>query len=187
MSFFKKLFKQKEPEINYSPKVTVEKVADKTDKIKFIADYLTAQDQDFFNNHFCDDDDIYEIAMWIDWREEDENIITYCEDILQTDSLSVETFDADNKRGFEIKIIYKNKETIIPYKGKGADRDTTIKTLNQIIQSEFEIRLCKESLDSDTLCFLPLTNNEWIELETKYPKQVNEKFQKITSETIMFN
>ena len=165
---------------------SIKEKASKTDKMKFLETYLTTQDQDFFSDNFCNDSDIYDIAMWIDWREEDENIITYCEDILQTEQLSVETLDAENERGFETIITYKNQEISIPYKGNGADRDTTIKTLNQTIQSEFEIRLCKESLGSDTLCFIPLNNGQWNELDEKYPKQTSDKFEKITTETKLF-
>ncbi|RZK56114.1 MAG: hypothetical protein EOO91_12740 [Pedobacter sp.] len=173
------------PNVLNQIKITKEK-ANKTDKMKFLEEYLKTQDQEFFNDNLCDDEDIYEIAMWIDWREEDENIINYCEDILQTEQLSVETLDAENERGFDTIITYNNQEISIPYKGNGADRDTTIKTLNLSIQSEFEIRLCKESLGSDTLCFVPLTNKQWNELDKNYPKQVNEKFEKITTETKMF-
>lgn len=161
--------------------------ANKTDKMKFLEEYLTTQDQDFFSDNFCDDSDIYDIAMWIDWREEDENIINYCEEILQTEQLSVETLDAENERGFDTIITYKNQEIAIPYKGNGADRDTTIKTLNRTIQSEFEIRLCKESSGSNTLCFIPLTNEQWNELGEKHPKQMSEKFEKITTETKLFD
>lgn len=173
------------PNILNKTKVIKEK-ANKTDKMKFLEEYLTSQDKDFFNDNFCDDSDIYDSAMWIDWREEDENIITYCEEILQTEQLSVKTLDAKNERGFDTIITYKNKEISIPYKGNGADRDTTIKTLNQTIQSEFEIRLCKESLGSDTLCFIPLTNRQWNELDEKHQKQMSEKFEKITTETKLF-
>ena len=174
------------PHILNEIKITKEK-ASKTDKMKFLEQYLTTQDQDFFSDNFCDDNDIYDIAMWIDWREEDENIIINCEDILQTEKLSVETINAENERGFDTIITYKNQKTSIPYKGNGADRNTTIKTLNHKIQSEFEIRLCKESLGSDTLCFIPLTNEQWIELDKKYPKQVNEKFEKLMTETKLFD
>ncbi len=163
------------------------KKADKTDKMKFLAEYMASADPGFFSNNFYDDDRIDNIAMWIDWREEDENIISSCGDILQIKQLSAETSAADNERGFETVIHYKNSKTLIPYKAAGADRDTTIQTLNLIIQPEFEIRLCKESFGSDTLCFLPLTKEQWLELEGKYSKQVEEKFEKITKETTMFN
>lgn len=173
------------PDVLNTAKIIKEKVS-KADKVIFLEEYLTTKDQNFFDENFCDDSDIYKIAMWIDWREEDDNIINYCEDILQTGQLSVKTLDAENERGFETIITYKNQEISIPYKGKGADRDTTIKTLNQTIQSEFEIRLCKESIGSDTLCFIPLTNEQWNELDEKYPKQMREKFEKISTETKLF-
>lgn len=88
----------------------IKQKANKTDKMKFLEEYLTTQDQDFFSDNFCADSDIYEIAMWIDWREEDDNIINFCEDILQTGELSVETLDAENERGFDTIITYKNKK-----------------------------------------------------------------------------
>jgi len=174
------------PNILGETKIKKEKT-NKSDKIKFLEEYLTTQDPNFFIDNFRDSNSIYDIAMWIDWREEDEDIITYCEDILQTGQLSVETLDAENDRGFDTIITYKNQEKSIPYKGIGADRDTTIKTLNETIQTEFEIRLCKESLGSDTLCFIPLTNEQWNELDKKYQKQVSKKFEKIATETKLFD
>lgn len=159
--------------------------ADNTDKMLFIEKYLVSKDSDFFYDSFYDND-IEAVAMWIDWREEDENIITYCEDILQTNVLSVKTNNADNERGFETIISYDGQETAIPYKGVGADRDTTLINLNQILQPEFEIRLCKESLGNDTLCFLPLSQEQWLFLDTKYPKQMSDKFEIITLNAKMF-
>ncbi|WP_228277599.1 hypothetical protein [Acinetobacter dispersus] len=48
---------------------------------------------------------------------------------------------------------------IIPYQGEGADRDTTLKALNQILQPDYEIRFCMASDGSDTLAFLPLPSS----------------------------
>ena len=174
------------PDALNKSKISKEK-ADTTDKMAFLEEYLTTQNRDFFSHNFCDNNDIYEFAMWIDWREEDEAIVDYCEAILKTGQLSVKTSGAENERGFDIIIFYKNQEILIPYKLKGADRDTTIKTLNQTIQPEFEIRFCKESSGSDTLCFIPLIKRQWDELDEKYQKQVDEKFEKITAESKLFN
>jgi hypothetical protein len=124
--------------------------------------------------------------MWIDWREEDENLITYCKKILQTQQLSVATVDVQNERGFDTIITYKGQQTTIPYQGIGSDRDTTIKALNNAIKADFEIRLCKETEGNDTLCLVPLSNQQWLELEAKFPKQVAHKFEKITDSTILF-
>lgn len=181
IDFLKKIFGSKLPDSSNENKLMKEK----TDKILFIEKYLVNKDGDFFYDNFYDND-IDAIAMWIDWGEEDENIITYCENILQTNVLSVKTNKADNERGFDTIISYKGQEKLIPYQGVGADRDTTLTTLNQILQSEFEIRICKESLGNDTLCFLPLSQEQWLFLDTKYPKQVSEKFEIITPNAKIF-
>jgi hypothetical protein len=166
---------------------TINKKADNTDKMRFLSTYLTTHDNDFFKTYFSDNDDIYGTAMWIDWREEDEDIITYCENILKTGRLDVDTFEASNERGFETVITYNGQKTVIPYHGAGADRDTTLKTLNNVIQPDHEIRLCKESVGQDTLCFIPLSKSQWHYLETKFSKQVEAKFERITNGTKMFS
>ncbi len=153
-------------------------------KIPFLEDYLKSKDEDYFEDHL--DDYIDHIAMWVDWREEDESIIQYCEDILQTNQLSAELVDADNERGFDIFIHYKNQKTPIPYSGDGADRDTTLQKLNSIINDEYELRLFRDSMDGDTLCFLPLSNKEWEFLDKHYSKETAKKFKKIDSKTALF-
>jgi hypothetical protein len=136
-------------------KVRKEKV-DRSDKMKFLSAYLTTEDGNFFQDNCCEDEDVSDLAMWIDWREEDENIIVYCEKILQTNQLFAATQNAENESGFETIIFYKGQPTAIPYRGLGADRSTTIKALNNAVKADYEIRLFKESAGSDTLCLLPL-------------------------------
>jgi hypothetical protein len=75
---------------------------------------------------------------------------------------------------------------VIPYRGLGADRSTTIKALNNAVKADYEIRLFKESADSDTLCLLPLSSQQWLELEDKFPIQVKQKFERITDGTELF-
>ena len=109
-----------------------------------------------------------DMVMVVDWREYDEVIVQYCEDILNTKLLTAETVDSDNAQGFELTIIYKDQRVLVPYQGDGADRDTTIIYLNQILKADYEIRLCNASLGSDTLQFLPLANSTWEKLERRW-------------------
>ena len=77
--------------------------------------------------------------VWIDWREYDEDIINYIEEVIQSGELSGKSKNADNEMGFDIFIKWKGKEYKISYPNKeGSDRDTTIKILNKIIQSEYK-------------------------------------------------
>lgn len=156
---------------------------DRSDKTKLISDYLKQKIS--FEDAFYG---AYETVMWVDWREEDDAIVQYCEDIIQTNSLSATYKNADNKMGFEIIISYKGQKYTIPYKGEGADRDTTIITLNEILRPEFEIRLCKDSIGSDTLAFLPLKAQQWLDLEKEFGTEKVEKyFGRISKDSRMFN
>ncbi|HEK2896565.1 hypothetical protein [Proteus terrae] len=153
------------------------------EKIELIESYI----KDPSNNNFYDTfSDRYDIIMVVDWREMDEDIISYCEEIINTKSLSVELDDCDNKQGFTLTIYYKDKSLIVPYQGDGADRDTTLLALNEILQPDYEIRFCVESNGSDTLVFMPLPKLLWQQLEDKYPDQVAKLFEKFTSSSEFF-
>jgi hypothetical protein len=167
------------------PTKPIKQPIDKSDKMKFLAEYLASSDADFFYDNFCGDD-IYDIVMWVDWKEEDEDIVRYCEDIIKTGQLSAEVLNAENERGFDFVITYKNSKTNVPCKGKDTDIDTTIRTLNAVIQPDYEIRFCIESDGSDTLAFLPLSREQWKELDTKFANEIISKFKRITNKTKMF-
>jgi len=47
-------------------------------------------------------------VFWVDWREEDDSIAGYCEDILQTGSLSGELVEVDTEQGYEIYVKYRD-------------------------------------------------------------------------------
>ena len=127
--------------------------------------------------------------VWVDWREYDEDIVKYIEESMQTGKLSGESRNAENKMGFDIVIHWKGKEYVVPYPDEeGADRDSTIKYLNRIIQPDYEIRLFMESIGSDTLGFLPLAKEDWAELEKEFgAEKVGYYFMKIDENSIMFN
>lgn len=153
------------------------------EKIELIESYI----KDPSDNNFYDTfSDRYDIIMVVDWREMDEDIISYCEQIINTKSLSVELDDCDNKQGFTLTIYYKDKSLIVPYQGDGADRDATLLALNEILQPDYEIRFCVESNGSDTLVFMPLPKLLWQQLEDKYPDQVAKLFKKFASNSEFF-
>jgi hypothetical protein len=157
---------------------------DRSDKLQLIKNYLTtASDEDF--EILMDEDDI---AFWVDWREEDESIIGYCESIIKTGNLTTHLNDMDNETGFELLIDYNGIKHKVPYIGKGADRDTTIITLNEVIKPDFEIRFCKSSGDGDTLAFLPLTSQQWNTLENEFGKnKVTKLFVEISKTSKLFS
>ena len=153
--------------------------------MEYIREFLKNEDRESFDNFWENSQKL----VWIDWREYDEDIINYIEGVIQSGELSGKSKDVDNEMGFDIFIEWTGKEYKISYPNKeGSDRDTTIKTLNKIIQPEYEIRLFMESLVNDTLAFVPLLKSEWDKLEEEFGEEkVNYYFSKIDDDSKMFD
>ena len=114
---------------------------------------------------------------WIDWREYDEDIISYFNCLLpQEDIVDVEIKEIKLGRGIDIILKKDNKTLTIPYEEDETDRDITIKTLDEFISPKYQIRLFSESLGDDTLAFTVLNSNEWKELENEFGKEKLEFF-----------
>lgn len=157
------------------------------DKMTLLKSFLSATDLSSAFYALADSDEQQEIVMWVDWREEDEYIVAHAENILQTGSLGAELNETDDAIGFEIIISYKGEKHKVPYRGDGADRDTTIITLNEILAPDHEIRFCKHSDGSDTLAFLPLDAEQWRELENEFGRErIDACFAKICKGSTMF-
>lgn len=128
-----------------------------------------------------------DVVMWVDWGDFDDAIIRYCERILQTGKLSAEYKDADYERGFGLWIHYDGKAMKVPYEGEAADRDTTLISLNEILNPDYEIRLWRGSFGSDTLAFVPMKTEEWEKLEAEFgTDKIEKEFMRIEKGTAMF-
>lgn len=109
---------------------------------------------------------------WIDWREYDEDIISYFNGLLpQEDIVDVEIKEIKLGRGIDIILKKGNKSLTIPYEDDRTDRDITIKTLNDFISPKYQIRVFMESIGDDTLAFTVLNSDEWKELENSIGKE----------------
>ena len=114
---------------------------------------------------------------WIDWREYDEDIISYFNGLFpQEDIVDVETKEIKLGRGIDIILKKDNKTLTIPYENDKTDRDITIKTLNDFIAPKYQIRVFMESLGDDTLAFTVLNSDEWKDLENEFGKEKLEFF-----------
>ena len=120
---------------------------------------------------------------WIDWREYDEDIISYFNCLLpQEDIVDVEIKEIKLGRGIDIILKKDNKTLAIPYEDDETDRDITIKTLDEFISPKYQIRLFSESLGDDTLAFTVLNSNEWKDLENEFGKEKLEFFFTLVSQ-----
>ena len=114
---------------------------------------------------------------WVDWREYDEDIISYFNGLLpQEDIVNLEIKEIKLGRGIDIILKKDNKTLAIPYEDDETDRDITIKTLDEFISPKYQIRLFSESLGDDTLAFTVLNADEWKDLENEFGKEKLEFF-----------
>ena len=136
--------------------------------------------KDFFS-HDMDLDDLFdsEAIIWIDWREDDEGVVNYFNDI--------HTVSNGKQYGDDIVLQTGNKKLLIPY-GDEKDRDVTIKYFNDFVKPDYEVRWFAESLGDDTLGFTVLSGTEWLKLEDEFGADiVCYYFVPIDLESNMFN
>ena len=143
--------------------------------------------KDFFS-HDMDLDDLFdsEAIIWIDWREDDEDVVNYFNDMMD-EPIDIQTVSNGKLYGDDIVLQKGDNELLIPY-GDEKDRDVTIKYFNDFVQPDYEVRWFTESLGNDTLGFTVLSGAEWAKLDDEFGADtVRYYFEPIDFESDMFN
>ena len=143
--------------------------------------------KDFFS-HDMDLDDLFdsEAIIWIDWREDDEDVVRYFNDMMD-EPIDIQTVSNGKPYGDDIVLQKGDNELLIPY-GDEKDRDVTIKYFNDFVQPDYEVRWFTESLGNDTLGFTVLSGAEWAKLNDEFGVDtVRYYFEPINLESNMFN
>ena len=127
-----------------------------------------------------------EAIIWIDWREDDEDVVRYFNDMMD-EPIHIQTVSNGKPYGDDIVLKKGDKELLIPY-GDEKDRDVTIKYFNDFVQPNYEVRWFVESLGNDTLGFTVLSGAEWAKLDDEFGADtVRYYFEPIDFESDMFN
>ena len=143
--------------------------------------------KDFFS-HDMDLVDLFdsEAIIWIDWREYDEDVVNYFNDMMD-EPIDIQIVSNGKPYGDDIVLKNGNKELQIPY-GDEQDRDVTIKYFNDFVKPDYEVRWFAESLGNDTLGFTVLSGAEWANLGDEFGADtVRYYFEPINLESNMFN
>lgn len=143
--------------------------------------------KDFFS-HDLELDDLFdsEAIIWIDWREYDEDVVRYFNDMID-EPIDIQTISNGKPYGDDIVLKKDDKELLIPY-GDEKDRDVTIKYFNEFVKPDYEVRWFTESLGNDTLGFTVLSGAEWVKLDDEFGVDaVRYYFEPINLESDMFN
>lgn len=128
------------------------------------------------------------LLVWIDWREYEEDIIDYFnEHLAEMAKIVCEMQEIDKPRGVDIVLTSKEKSMTVPFADDRTDRDSAIRAMQEIIAPYNQIRWFMESLGGDTLAFVLLSTEQWMELEQQFGKEkVQFYFQVITNDSVMF-
>ena len=143
--------------------------------------------KDFFS-HDLELDDLFdsEAIIWIDWREDDEDVVRYFNDMMD-EPIDIQTVSNGKAYGDDIVLQKGDKELQIPY-GDEQDRDVTIKYFNDFVKPDYEVRWFTESLGNDTLGFTVFSVAEWAKLDDEFGADtVRYYFEPIDFESDMFN
>ena len=143
--------------------------------------------KDFFS-HDMDLDDLFdsEAIIWIDWREDDEDVVRFFNDMMD-EPIDIQTVSNGKPYGDDIVLQKGDKELLIPY-GDEKDRDVTIKYFNEFVKPDYEVRWFTESLGNDTLGFTVLSGSEWTKLSDEFGVDtVRYYFEPINLDSNMFN
>lgn len=143
--------------------------------------------KDFFS-HDMDLVDLFdsEAIIWIDWREYDEDVVNYFNDMMD-EPIDIKTVSNGKAYGDDIVLQKGDKELQIPYVDE-QDRDVTIKYFNDFVKPDYEVRWFTESLGNDTLGFTVLSGAEWAKLNDEFGEDViRYYFEPIDFESDMFN
>ena len=142
-------------------------------------------------NFFANDIDLTDLfdseaIIWIDWREYDEDVVNYFNDMMD-EPIDIQTVSNGKSYGDDIVLQKGDKELQIPY-SEEKDRDVTIKYFNDFVQPDYEVRWFVESLGNDTLGFTVLSGAEWAKLNDEFGADtVRYYFEPINLESNMFN
>lgn len=145
------------------------------------------QVRSFFANDI-DVNDLFdsEAIIWIDWREDDEDVVNYFNDMMD-EPIDIQSVSNNKPYGDDIVLQKGDKELLIPY-GDEKNRDVTIKYFNDFVKPDYEVRWFAESLGNDTLGFTVLSGAEWAKLNDEFGADaVRYYFEPIDFESNMFN
>jgi hypothetical protein len=156
------------------------------DKMGFLKAYMDEK-EDYFYDRLPEAD----LLLWVDWRDDDGDIVKECERLLRTGDLSAKVIypnpAVQDGSAAEINIFCKGEHRKTIYPGAAADRDTTLFALNEALQPDYEIRFCLDSFWSDTLAFAPLSDSQWAELESEFgAEKVGKRFSKMRKDRKLF-
>ncbi|TWT29975.1 hypothetical protein [Blastopirellula retiformator] len=130
--------------------------------------WLIDRDEPAIDDAFFDDECPHFFA--VDWREDPADFVQACGDCLDGADVRADW------QGDLLLIIRDGNETTVSLMDDDGDQDLAIRTLNEALQPDYEIRLLACSHGSDTAGFAVLPTADWESLDSELSQAVNENF-----------
>jgi len=122
-----------------------------------------------------------DVVFLVDWRELDDAIAELCNHCLHAShpgapELTAELVDVggDGEPGLYHR--FGTRRARVPLAGAPSDRHATLVAIHAILAPEYELRMCTDSLASDTIGFVALSAERWRELEGEHGEAVGRLF-----------
>ena len=133
-----------------------------------------------------DDDALWEYmegapgSVVVDWRAEEEEIVSDVAGQITPDSLSCEWDD-----GRDLILIYKNSRRPVGLTFSPRDRYICLRALNDVLSGDYELRAFKATLGADTHVIFIKPASWWEEFDRQHPERSGTIFRRI-DETVDF-
>lgn len=119
--------------------------------------------------------------FWVDWREEDDAIASYCSVAAGCECVRAEW------RGDDLYMVGHSGSRRVPLTYSIADRHITLLAINEVIAPVYEIRYVCASGGGDTAGLVVLATSEWTSLEQQYgTSAVDRAFRRLRARPNIF-
>jgi hypothetical protein len=115
-------------------------------------------------------------CLVVDWRGDEIDMVDELAEMLPDGLLSHECVDAEN----DDYLIFRGRRHKVGLTLSGRDRYIMLRRLNEVMAGEYELRVFRHTLDSDTHCFYPARCDWWAAMEVAFPADVARVFARIT-------
>jgi hypothetical protein len=121
-------------------------------------------------------------TLLVDWREGDDDIIKLVAKSLGSAGAALAPVWADGKLYAE----FHGQRTLVPLAFEAGEQDTTLLTLNKVLEGKFALRYIKATDGGDTIGFLVLSTARWTSLEKEFGSKVARHFPRLMKSKPLF-
>lgn len=123
----------------------------------------------------------HEVFVCVDFGQEPETTVDNWNRVVEPIwAVTATTEHASTPAGYTTKLVCNGRSSQVLYEGSRHDCILDVLALNSVAKADIELRICKDSIGNSDLCFLPLTPNEWRDLETTYGEEfVSRRFARL--------